>query len=101
VIDVDLHTGRTHQIRVHLAHIGHPVAGDAVYGGAKARRAARGEKETPGGEAVQEALDRLGRQALHAREISFTHPASGRRMKLEAPIPDDMKLFIEFLRGGK
>jgi 23S rRNA pseudouridine1911/1915/1917 synthase len=65
-----LHTGRTHQIRVHLAHSGHPLLGDALYGGATALG--------------------LGRQALHAARLSFTHPASGQALALQAPLPADM-----------
>ena len=77
-------TGRTHQIRVHLAHLEHPVVGDRQYG----RRAA--------GDLPIE----INRQMLHASKISFRHPASGARMDFTAPIPDDMQRLLDYLRGA-
>jgi 23S rRNA pseudouridine1911/1915/1917 synthase len=80
------HTGRTHQLRVHLAALGHPIVGDRVYG-----RAGR----APG--AVT-----LSRQALHAEEIRFTHPRTGVRLVIRAPVPADVAGLIADLRqGGK
>ncbi|MBV9774613.1 MAG: RluA family pseudouridine synthase [Gemmatimonadetes bacterium] len=70
LVRLELETGRTHQIRVHLAHAGHPVLGDRQYGRA--------------------GLSLLKRQALHAARMSFTHPATGASLTLEAPLPDDM-----------
>jgi 23S rRNA pseudouridine1911/1915/1917 synthase len=67
-------TGRTHQLRVHLAAIGHPIVGDAVYGGARRRQ--------------NEVL--IKRQALHAEQIAFRHPATGERMRFVAPLPPDL-----------
>ena len=64
-----LETGRTHQIRVHMAHIGHPLLGDTVYGA---------KKPVPG----------LAGQCLHAARLTFTHPATGERLTVEAPLPD-------------
>jgi 23S rRNA pseudouridine1911/1915/1917 synthase len=75
----ELETGRTHQIRVHAAHIGHPVLGDAVYGGAR---------EGFG----------LTSQCLHARELSFTHPATGERITLTSPLPDYFEAVLAKLR---
>jgi 23S rRNA pseudouridine1911/1915/1917 synthase len=72
-------TGRTHQIRVHLASIGYPVVGDAVYG--------RRRAQLP-----------VARQFLHARRLGFKHPASGRRMELEAPLPEDLAAILDLLR---
>ncbi len=77
-----LETGRTHQVRVHMAHIGHPLLGDTVYG----RRTALG-KVPP---AVHEALQELDRQALHAAELGFLHPVSQKPFKFSSPYPDDM-----------
>lgn len=97
VLDVDLRTGRTHQIRVHAAHIGHPVAGDAVYGGANLPPGkAKGETR----KAIQAALDRLRRQALHARELTLTHPRTGEPMRFTAPLPPDISEFLDFLWKG-
>jgi 23S rRNA pseudouridine1911/1915/1917 synthase len=73
VLSVDIETGRTHQIRVHMKHIGHPVVGDPVYGKAQ---------EAP-------------RQALHAEMLSFTNPENGKTMEFTAPLPEDMKKLIE------
>jgi 23S rRNA pseudouridine1911/1915/1917 synthase len=90
LLRVRLHTGRTHQIRVHLASIGHPVAGDAVYGGTRAPSSRRA--------AAREALRALPRPALHAARLAFTHPASGERVAFVAPLPSDLELAIERLR---
>ncbi|MBI4276995.1 MAG: RluA family pseudouridine synthase [Armatimonadetes bacterium] len=81
LIEASLETGRTHQIRVHMAHIGHPVAGDPVYGW---RRNAVG----------------LERQALHAYRLAFDHPGTGERVGFEAPLPEDLTAALERLRTG-
>lgn len=89
---LELETGRTHQIRVHMAHIRHPVLGDPVYGTgfkASARRLA---------DSAQDALNRLRRQALHAAELGFEHPASGEAKLFESPLPDDMARLISALK---
>jgi 23S rRNA pseudouridine1911/1915/1917 synthase len=80
---VRLETGRTHQIRVHLAHAGYPIVGDPVYGGR--RRLPAGA--TP---ALKAALEGFHRQALHAARLTFTHPKSGKQVGFEAPIPADL-----------
>jgi 23S rRNA pseudouridine1911/1915/1917 synthase len=80
---VRLETGRTHQIRVHLAHVGYPIVGDPVYGGRK--RVPKGA--TP---ALLAALEGFKRQALHAARLSFTHPKSGKAVSFEAPLPKDL-----------
>ncbi len=89
-----LETGRTHQIRVHLAAIGHPLVGDPAYGGRR-----RGEKRNPGPPGTaQAALPRLGRQALHATRLSLTHPVTRRTMAWDAPPPADFAQLVEALR---
>ena len=84
-------TGRTHQIRVHMAHIGSPVACDRLYSG-RARLTVN-DLNRNGDETVL-----IERQALHARKISFDHPSSGQRMTLESEIPDDMTRLLEAIR---
>ena len=91
--EVELHTGRTHQIRVHLSEHGHPLLADAVYGGA--RREARLAPEDP----VRRAAAAVGRQALHAWRLGFDHPRSGKRLELEAPLPADFQAALAVLRG--
>ncbi len=91
--EVRLHTGRTHQIRVHLAEAGHPLLADAVYGGA------RREARTPAGRAARAAAA-IGRQALHAARLAFDHPRTGRRLVFEAPLPLDFRRALAVLREG-
>ena len=89
-VRVQLETGRTHQIRVHLAHIGYPIVGDPVYG----RRLAVPAGAAPG---LAGALRGLGRQALHAARLEFDHPSSGRHVVVEAPLPEDLHLLLAAL----
>ncbi|HVR70499.1 MAG TPA: RluA family pseudouridine synthase [Vicinamibacteria bacterium] len=91
LLHVRIHTGRTHQIRVHLASIGHPVLGDAVYGGRRLPASA--------GARLREALAGLDRPALHAARLAFTHPATGQRVSFESPLPGDLVRLLETLRG--
>jgi 23S rRNA pseudouridine1911/1915/1917 synthase len=86
-----LETGRTHQIRVHMAHIHCPVVGDPVYGGRP--RLPRGA-----GEALRTVLQNFRRQALHAERLALVHPGSGEPVSWEAPVPPDMQALIETLR---
>jgi 23S rRNA pseudouridine1911/1915/1917 synthase len=79
LLELDLKTGRTHQIRVHLKHLGHPIAGDSTYGAASTSGAPR--------------------VALHARRLAFAHPAHGERVEFVAPLPDDLRSFWERLGG--
>jgi 23S rRNA pseudouridine1911/1915/1917 synthase len=85
-----LETGRTHQIRVHLAHVGHPVVGDPVYGGRK--RLPRGASPT-----VIAALGVFRRQALHAARLVLAHPTTGRELAFEAPLPEDFAALLAVL----
>jgi 23S rRNA pseudouridine1911/1915/1917 synthase len=92
LVRVTIHTGRTHQIRVHLASIGHPVAGDATYGGTRPAPSKRaGSKQ---------ALQGLPRPALHAARLAFTHPASGERLAFESPLPRDLESLLDALRSS-
>ena len=103
LVKVRIETGRTHQIRVHMASIGHPVVGDTLYGGsgqltdqvasqAATSKAAR-RKANP------ERL-RLGRNFLHAARLEFAHPRTGKLLELEAPLPEELESFLGRLEGA-
>ena len=92
VVQLTLETGRLHQIRVHLQHIGHPVVGDAVYGG---EQRAQNDADTP---TLKQALAQLKRQALHARLLGFEHPATSDNLIFSAPMPKDMQTLLDALR---
>jgi 23S rRNA pseudouridine1911/1915/1917 synthase len=89
-VRVQLETGRTHQIRVHLAHAGFPIVGDRVYGGRLA---------LPKGvsEAMRQALREFPRQALHAARLKFDHPVTGRPVECQSPLPADMRGLLDML----
>jgi len=91
LLRVRIHTGRTHQIRVHLASIGHPVAGDATYGGTRTPSSRRA--------GAREALAALRRPALHAAVLAFTHPATAERLRFASPLPADLQDLLSALRG--
>ena len=86
-----LETGRTHQIRVHLSHVGHSLIGDPMYGG-RVRFPKKASEELKG------ALINFKRQALHSKKLSLAHPVSGQVMSWKAALPDDMKELLEVLR---
>jgi 23S rRNA pseudouridine1911/1915/1917 synthase len=90
LIEATLETGRTHQIRVHLAHVGHPLVGDARYG-------ARGRIPVAADHATSAALRGFRRQALHAWRLAFTHPVTGAALAFEAPLPADLAALTETL----
>ncbi len=92
LLNVSLETGRTHQIRVHLAFINFPILGDSVYGGR--RKFAPGTSET-----VKEEILKFPRQALHAEKLEFIHPTSGKKVNYSAKIPKDFMQLIEFLKN--
>ena len=95
LLECKLATGRTHQIRVHMASIGFPIAGDPVYRSAlRARLPRAGERNV----AVPEAIKEFPRQALHARRLAFIHPVSGERVGFDAPLPADFAALLATLR---
>ncbi len=89
-LEVVIETGRTHQIRVHLAHCGYPILGDSVYGKRRSHRRA-----TP----VPNAASEFPRQALHARRLSFSHPVSGRALTIQSDLASDMQELVAALRA--
>jgi 23S rRNA pseudouridine1911/1915/1917 synthase len=96
LIKLKLRTGRTHQIRVHLHHIGHPVFGDPTYHG---RSMAWGKITKRSKALTQELLQIIERQALHAKTIGFIHPKTEKKMFFNSKLPDDMKETLDILRG--
>lgn len=94
LVRVQLETGRTHQIRVHLAHIGYPIIGDPVYGG---------RRRLPAGcsSALATVLGAFPRQALHAARLALTHPTTGRELEWEAPVPGDMERLLAALEEDR
>ena len=91
-LECRLETGRTHQIRVHMAHLRHPILGDPMYGGAL--KLPKGASETTAG-----MLRGFRRQALHAETLEFRHPANGEAIRCSAPLPDDMQALLKVLRA--
>jgi 23S rRNA pseudouridine1911/1915/1917 synthase len=90
LVECRLETGRTHQIRVHMAHLGHPLLGDPMYGKHGPLKGAS--------EAVNTALKSFRRQALHAAELGFTHPMTNERLSFKSPLPVDMQVLLAALR---
>jgi 23S rRNA pseudouridine1911/1915/1917 synthase len=90
LLKLKLYTGRTHQIRVHMAHIGYPILGDRVYKGSAKLRYNLGKEQR---------VITIPRQALHAKQLGFTHPGTGEYLEFEVPLPEDMQRIIELLRG--
>jgi 23S rRNA pseudouridine1911/1915/1917 synthase len=94
LLRLELHTGRTHQIRVHLAHIGHPIVGDPVYGAGGSRRI--GGAGRLRAEAVERATPR---QALHAALLAFRHPVTGAPLQFRSEWPEDLRRALALAAG--
>jgi 23S rRNA pseudouridine1911/1915/1917 synthase len=91
LLECRLETGRTHQIRVHMAHLKHPIIGDSLYGGSL--KLPRGAND-----ALVEALKGFKRQALHAETLEFVHPVSGEPVRCSAPMPADLLALVRALQ---
>jgi 23S rRNA pseudouridine1911/1915/1917 synthase len=89
LLKVQIKTGRTHQIRVHMAHIGHPVVGDATYGG--------GRDNSVRDPLIKREIRELGRHFLHSAQLAFVHPRSGKRLEFSSPLPPDLLRFLALL----
>jgi 23S rRNA pseudouridine1911/1915/1917 synthase len=96
LIECKLETGRTHQIRVHMKHIGHSLFSDSTYGG---DRILKGTTFTRYKQFVDNCFQIMPRQALHAKSLGFIHPATGEAMFFEAPLPQDFSGVLEKWRG--
>lgn len=97
-LELSLESGRTHQIRVHCAHLGHPVVGDATYGGRSKLAALPVERSL--WDRAQEVRRAAGRQLLHAVRLQFVHPVGGERIRCDVPLPADMEAVLDLLREG-
>jgi 23S rRNA pseudouridine1911/1915/1917 synthase len=93
LVEVKIDTGRTHQIRVHMASLGHPVVGDALYGAPREMRARRG-RATDEGAALS-----LTRNFLHAAQLELTHPRTGEKIGLKSPLPPELQVFLARIGG--
>lgn len=93
LVECRLSTGRTHQVRVHLAHIGHPLIGDPLYGARAGRRLTRGGAGADSGGTTNE-IAKFPRQALHAARLGFTHPVTGESLLFDSELPADMRRLI-------
>lgn len=98
LLEAKLRTGRTHQIRVHCAYIGHPVAGDPVYGGLRKLPASAGAAANRG--EIESAIAGLHGQALHAYSLAFSHPRTGERMSFTVDLSPEMRGLLDVLKRG-
>jgi 23S rRNA pseudouridine1911/1915/1917 synthase len=92
LLELSPKTGRTHQIRVHLASIGHPILGDPLYG-------RKGKPGAIGDPLLRECAGIMARQALHAHRLGFIHPQTGERVEFVSPLPQDLSKVLELLRS--
>ena len=102
LVEVRIETGRTHQIRVHMQSLGHPVVGDTLYGAPRviAPTGRKGESSRPMEEADDEQRG-LERNFLHAAHLEFAHPQTGKQLTIDAPLPDELDNFLKWLRDGE
>jgi len=96
LVECILETGRTHQIRAHMKHIGHPLFGDERYGGTEILR---GERSSSYRQFIQNCFKLCPRQALHARTLGFVHPSTKQQMDFSSPLPEDMEQLIQKWKG--
>jgi 23S rRNA pseudouridine1911/1915/1917 synthase len=92
LVDVELKTGRTHQIRVHLSWLKHPVVGDVLYSG--------GRENSVQDPQLRAQVRKLSRQFLHAEELGFTHPRTGKPLRFVLPLPPELSEFLERLEAS-
>ena len=95
LIECQLETGRTHQIRAHMKHIGHPLFSDATYGGDKILKGTVFSKYK---QFVENCFELMPRQALHAETLGFVHPSAKKFLNFEAPLPEDFQAVLEKCR---
>ncbi|MEO0473799.1 MAG: pseudouridine synthase, partial [Bacteroidota bacterium] len=96
LVKCKLETGRTHQIRVHMKFLGHPLYHDKEYGGDKILKGPPNKKFQ---QMIRNCFERMPRQALHAKTLAFDHPATGDRMEFDSPLPADFQAVLEKLRS--
>jgi 23S rRNA pseudouridine1911/1915/1917 synthase len=96
LVECQLETGRTHQIRVHMQHIGHPLFNDEAYGG---NRILKGTTFTKYQQFIRNCFSLMPRQALHAKSLGFKHPITGKEILFESELPEDFAAVVEKWRG--
>ena len=104
LVRVRIETGRTHQIRVHMASIGHPVVGDSLYGASSQLTDQVAAQAAPSRSARRNSQPqrlRLNRNFLHAARLAFAHPITGKPLELEAPLPDELETFLLSLEQSR
>jgi 23S rRNA pseudouridine1911/1915/1917 synthase len=97
LVEVQLHTGRTHQIRVHFSAIAHPVVGDTLYGASSQLRVSAGTRRGASNKLDTTAMPALGRNFLHAAKLGFTQPRTGAWIEVQAPLPAELRDFVQKL----